>query len=119
MTSPRRAIAFSLTTQYGIILTNLLTTAVVSRLLLPEEVGVFSIAAAFVALGLALRDFGSSEYIVQEKELTRDRIRTAFGVTLGISWMLAAVVALLAPFAGDFCPCWRGTRFNRRKMLNI
>lgn len=102
MTSPRRAIAFSLTTQYGVILTNLLTTAVVSRLLLPEEVGVFSIAAAFVALGQALRDFGSSEYIVQEKELTRDRIRAAFGVTLGVSWMLAALVALLAPFAGDF-----------------
>ena len=102
MSSPRRAIAFSLLSQYGVIILNLATTMVVSRLLLPEEVGVYSIAAALVAIAQSLRDFGSSEYIVQEKELNNDRIRAAFTVTLAISWILAGAVYLAAPWMGRF-----------------
>src|SRR5579875_3262239 len=40
------------------------TVTIVSRLLTPSEIGVYSVAVAFVALVQMLRDFGVSEFVV-------------------------------------------------------
>ncbi len=102
MISARQAMALSFTSQYLVLLVNIGSTIVIARLLTPEEVGIYSIGAAFVALGQVLRDFGSGQYIIQEKSLTPDRIRAAFTVTLGFGWITALIVLLLAPIAARF-----------------
>lgn len=102
MSSARHALAWSFTNQYLSTILQFVTTIFISRLLTPAELGVYSLAATFVVLGQLLRDFGSGQYIIQEKELTDDRIRSAFSVTLASGWSVAALVFLAAPYVGDF-----------------
>lgn len=102
MAGGRRALAHTFSSQYSTIIIQFVVVVVISRLLGPEEIGIFSVGAAFVALGQLLRDFGTGQYIVQEKELTTDRIRAAFTVTLGLGWSISAVVFLLSGLVADF-----------------
>ena len=39
-----------------------------------------------------LRDFGVSEYLIQEKELTRDKLRAAYGLALLIAWTIGLAI---------------------------
>lgn len=57
-----------------------------------------------VLIGFAhtFRDSGSTTYIIQEKELTPDRIRAAFALTLATAWLLAAVIGLGSGYAAEF-----------------
>lgn len=75
---------------------------IIARLLLPEEMGVFSVAAAVLGFVHMFRDFGINSYIVQEKELTDSRLRAAFTLNLFISWSLGVAVYFSSPFAAQF-----------------
>jgi O-antigen/teichoic acid export membrane protein len=74
---------------------DLITSLILARLLTPHEVGIFSVSVAIISLAHTLRDFGISNYIVQERELTDQKIHTALGVTLTIAWSIAAVIYFL------------------------
>ncbi len=102
MSGTRQAIALSSAGKYVGLLIQLVSTVVIARLLTPEEIGIYSVGAAVVAVAHILRDFGISSYLIQERELTRDRIGTAFTITLLIGWGLGALVLLGAPLAAGF-----------------
>lgn len=102
MKTTRRALALSFTSQYITLAVQFVATVIIARLLDPAEIGIFSIGAAVVTLAHLLRDFGSGNYIIQEKELTNDRIRAAFTVTLIIGWSLAVLISISSTLAGDF-----------------
>src|ERR1700735_3914777 len=65
---------------------------VLARLIAPAETGLFSVAASVVLLARAIRDFGVSEFLIQERNLTPQKIRTAFGMTLMLAWSLGALL---------------------------
>ena len=67
----------------------------IARLLTPDEVGVFSIAMAAYFLIATFRDLGVNTYLVREPELTHDKVRTVFGISLAIHWSLAVLVVLV------------------------
>lgn len=98
----RRSLAFSALEKYLVFAIQFASTIVLSRLLTPEEVGVFSIAASFVGIAHAFRDFGVSNYIIQEKELNDNRIRAALCVTMAMAWAMALVLFLVAAPIGAF-----------------
>ena len=50
----------------------------------------------------ACRDFGISEYLIQERELTRDKIRAAFGLNIMVSWLMALSMVAIGPAAALF-----------------
>lgn len=75
---------------------------IVSHILTPAEIGIFSVAAGMVALVHMLRDFGVSEFIVQEPVLDDQAIRTVFTVNLLIAWILGIVVFAVSDLAGRF-----------------
>jgi O-antigen/teichoic acid export membrane protein len=75
---------------------------VLARLLGPEEIGVYTIAAVFVAFAQDLRNFAVGHYIIQEQDLTPDRFRAAFSVTLILGFTMALALYLAAPYAGEF-----------------
>jgi len=104
-TSVRRALSLSFTRTGVNFAFNIATVTIVSRLLTPSEVGVFSVAVALVALVHMLRDFGVTEFIIQEKSLNDDLIRTAFTINLTIAWVLAVSIfassTLIGYFYGD------------------
>lgn len=75
---------------------------ILSRLLTPAQIGVYSVAIAFVNLVHMLRDFGTSEYLVQSESLEADIARSAFTVTLIMAWALAAVLFIASPWIASF-----------------
>jgi O-antigen/teichoic acid export membrane protein len=97
LNSVRKSILYSLAQNYLILVTQLITSMVLARILSPAEVGVFSVAAALSGLASVVRDFGVAEYLIQEVELTADKIRAAFTVNIMISWLMAALM-----FGGSF-----------------
>ena len=92
MPSVRKSLALSFASKYSDLVITTVTVLVLARLLTPEEIGIYSVGAAVVAMAHVVRDFGVGNYLIQEKELTQDRIRTAFAVTLIIGWTMAAVL---------------------------
>ena len=92
MTSARRALAWSFAERYAAFVIGLASTLLLSRLLTPAQVGVFSLSASLLGVLAILRDFGVSEYLIQEREITPERQRAAAGVALVVAWLLAAVV---------------------------
>ncbi|WP_300452760.1 lipopolysaccharide biosynthesis protein [Accumulibacter sp.] len=102
MTTIRRSLAYSLGSSYFSLPLQIISTMVVSRLLTPAEIGVFAVAAVFAALASTFRDFGVAEYLIQEKELTAEKIRAALTVNIAVSWSMCSLLFLFAPTAGDF-----------------
>ena len=94
MVNVRTALLWSLTERYAGLLINLASTMVLARLLTPAQVGVFSLCASLAAVAGILRDFGVSEYLVQEKHMTADKLRAAFGVAILVAWSIGAVILL-------------------------
>lgn len=90
--SVRRALRFTTLAAAANFLLSLVSVIVVSRLLRPEEIGVFSVAVSLVAYTHILREFGVGQYFVQLKDLTRDHLRAGFTVMLLISWGIAAIL---------------------------
>jgi len=98
----RRALAFSFLSTNAAGLISFVSAMIIARVLTPAEIGVYSVAAALVAILHQLRSFGIANYLVQEVDLTHDRIRTAFGWLLATSWTLALVVFAASFPAGAF-----------------
>ena len=89
---------WSLAERYASLVVGLASGMIIARVLTPTDLGVFSLCAAFVAIIGTVRDFGVSEYIVQEKDLSRDRLRNVFGVALISAWSLGAFIFLIRGF---------------------
>ncbi|ABA58404.1 Polysaccharide biosynthesis protein [Nitrosococcus oceani ATCC 19707] len=115
----RHSIVVTTLNRYAVLVISLVSTMVLARLLTPAEIGIFSMAVVFVNLAHSMRDFGVGRYIVQEKELTVDRIRSAFGITLGIAWSMAIVLAIAAPWVADFYGDERVTGILRVLAVNF
>lgn len=98
--SVRRSTYFSFGARNAGVLLNFAATLAIARLLTPAEIGVFAVAAAFVTISEIVRDSGIGSYLIQERELTRARIRTAMGLSLGMGAVLGLTIfALAGPLA--------------------
>jgi lipopolysaccharide exporter len=98
----RAALFFSFAERYALIAINLASNLLIARLLTPGEIGVYSVSLAVMSIAQVLRDFGVASYLIQEKELDDEHIRTALGVTLALGLGLAVVVGLAAPAVAGF-----------------
>jgi O-antigen/teichoic acid export membrane protein len=100
--SVRSSLLYSAADSYVSAGTYLLSAVVISRLLTPEEIGIFSVAAAFAAFAATFRDFGVAEYLIQEKELTNDKIRSALTMNIIVSWLMSLLMLLGSQGVGAF-----------------
>lgn len=101
--SVKRSLLFSFLDRYASLVITILSSLVIARLLKPAEIGTFSVAMIFTSLLSTMRDLGVGSYLIQEKELTETRLRSAWGVQLSMGLLCGLVVALLAsPFAAYF-----------------
>lgn len=96
MSTLRKSFFWSFAQRYFGVAISFITLPILSRLLTPEEIGIYSVGIAFVMLAHAVRNFGVADYLIQEKELTKARIRTAFSVALVIGWSIGSVLILLS-----------------------
>lgn len=102
MGSVRRSFVFLIIQNYYAVALQLVGTMIISRILTPGEIGIFAIAAVLGALAGQLRDFGLQEYLIQEKELTHAKIRSAFGMNVITSWTMALAFFLGSTYVGEF-----------------
>jgi O-antigen/teichoic acid export membrane protein len=93
----RRNLVLSFVQRHVQLLVSIASVVVLSRLISPEETGVFSIGVAIAALTHAIRDFGVGNFLVKEQQITKAKIQTAFTVSLLIAAVLS-VVLLAASF---------------------
>ena len=105
MSATRHSFFFSFAEKYTVLLLGIVATMVLSRLLTPAEVGVYSLGAVLVALAQVVRDFGVGQYLIQEKQLDTVKLRAALATSLLVAWLLAGLVLLasapLAQFYGE------------------
>ena len=96
--STRNSLFFSFLDRYASLVITIISSMVIARLLTPAEIGVFSVTIVLVSFVTTVRDMGAGQYMVQEKELTTERIRSVWAVQLGLGWGWRALC------------CWQATR---------
>lgn len=102
MSNVRSSFLLSFVEKYIVLILNIISTVVLARLMTPAETGLFSVASGLINLAQTLRDFGAANYVLQEKELTRDRLATALGIAIGIGLVFGGGFALAAGSIADF-----------------
>lgn len=100
--SVRAALLWSFAERYTSFGVTIISTMLLARLLTPAQVGIFSLCAAATAVAGILRDFGVSEYLIQEKELDRGKLRAAFGVAILVGWTIGLSVFLTRGLIADY-----------------
>jgi PST family polysaccharide transporter len=89
----------------GIALRTVITvgsTAVLARLLTPQDFGLVAMATVITELAALFGAFGFTNVLIQRTRITRLQLDTVFWATLGLSSLLAAVVFLLSFVSGWF-----------------
>lgn len=119
MPSIYRSLSFSFVERFALIGITLVSYVLIARLLTPEEIGIYSVATALIAIGQVVREFGIGNYLIQEKNLTISHIRTAFGLSFLIGGTLFLCFSLGAPLAGHFYKDERMTWIVRLIALNF
>ena len=102
MSRLRISLAITFLSTNGATVVLFLVTLALSRLLSPADVGIFSITAVLVGIAQVFRDFGVSSYLLQEKDLTPAKIRSASGVLIAASWTLGAAMFLASGAAARY-----------------
>src|ERR1700752_4265642 len=97
MVAVKRALFLSTGERYFVLLSNFATTALVSRILTPEEIGVWVIGMAILSIALSTREFASANFLIQHQALGREEIRAAFSVLLLLTMGIAGTLILATP----------------------
>ena len=98
----RRALAMATGEQYLRLAIQFISIAAVSRLLTPTEIGVSVIGTGIVLIALGLREFATSDFLIQRPEITLDDVRASFTVVFLLTLLIATAMFLVAPWFGSF-----------------
>ncbi|MBW8191624.1 oligosaccharide flippase family protein [Neiella marina] len=96
MSDLRKSLVYSVTSKYFGRLVALISVIIVSRLLTPDELGVYAIASALVLIAGELKSFGAGTYLIREKEIDSETVGKALGVSCMISWSVGALLVVSA-----------------------
>ena len=102
MADLRRALLFASGGRYLVMVVNLASAAVLSRLLTPAEFGVSVLGASILGVAEAVRELGSVAYLVQQKDLTEVKIRTVFTISLIVTLTMTVVLLMLSDSLAKF-----------------
>lgn len=94
--STRKALALSFLDRYAGLLVAIVSSMVIARMLSPAEIGVFSVTMVMLSFASSLRDLGAGQYLLQERELTADRIRATWTVQISLGLSFAVLLLLAA-----------------------
>ena len=106
--SLRKSIAWSYGGQGASFLIGFIASAIVARLLTPFEFGVFALASAIMGFLSIVTTVGLTQYVVREKDLTQQVLRSAFTANLLLQLLLCCLLVIagftLAPQFGAGVP---------------
>jgi O-antigen/teichoic acid export membrane protein len=98
----KRALAMAAGEQYARLAVQFGLILAVSRLLTPAEIGVSVIGTGIMAITLGLREFATSDFLIQRQEVERDDLRASFTVVVLLTVLITAAMFVLAPWFGTF-----------------
>jgi O-antigen/teichoic acid export membrane protein len=81
---------------------NLLSAAVLARLLTPTEYGISVLGSSLLGIAEAVRELGSVAYLVQQSDLTQVKIRTVFTISLIVTFLGTVVLFVLSDSLATF-----------------
>jgi O-antigen/teichoic acid export membrane protein len=99
--------------QYLRLVINFISIAAISRLLTPTEIGVSVIGTGIVLIALGLREFATSDFLIQHQDVTPDDVRASFTVVFLLTVLIAIAMFLIAPWFGSFYGEEKLARFLR------
>lgn len=97
-----RGTAFTLVGQWSGVILQLLSAAVLARLLLPADYGLIGMVLPIIGIAELLRDLGLSDATIQSRTLTHAQVSTLFWLNLAVGVAGAAMLVLLAPAFASF-----------------
>lgn len=83
-------------------LTSFISVIIFSRLLTPEDLGIFAVASSVTFMATEVRMLGTNAYLIKEKELTQSTISSCIGISVLISWSLGLTLFLSAKSISSF-----------------
>lgn len=96
----KRKLGIAVVTQYTDLSIQFVSVMILARLISSEEIGIYAVASFMMALLHVFRDFGVSKYLIQEPELTPQKIRSGLGAAILLAWAVALTLfALRHPMA--------------------
>jgi O-antigen/teichoic acid export membrane protein len=102
MLNLRRSLVINFISSSGSTIAGFFVSVILSRILSPSEIGVFSMTIVFVNMAHIFRDFGVGTYLQREPELTPEKIRAATGVVFMTSWLIALALYIASPWIGGW-----------------
>ncbi len=102
MGTVRRAFFMAALEQYSQVVVSLAMIAVLSRLLDSTAIGIAVIGLGIGTIAFNIREFVTSEYLIQRTSVSRDDVRTAFTLMFGSSLLICCCLSVLAPWLADF-----------------
>lgn len=94
----KKALIYSISSRYLSLILQVVTTVILARILTPEDIGIYTIAAVFIGLAQLFRDFGVSDYLIKEEKMDVNKASAAFFCSCIISWTLGLVLFIVAPW---------------------
>jgi O-antigen/teichoic acid export membrane protein len=102
MANLRRSLIINFFSSSGATILQLVVSILLARILSPAEIGVYSMTLVFVNFAQVFRDFGVTQYVQREAELTPEKLRAANGVAFTSSWLIALCLFLSSDAIGDW-----------------
>jgi len=100
--SIRKAVIISFAENYSTMFIGFIGIMLIARLLTPAEIGIYAVASAVTGIAQMMRDFGVGSYLIQERELTRERIQTALTVAIITSWTAGGLLYFSGSWVAGF-----------------
>lgn len=97
-----KSFLFSFLDRYSSLIIMILSSMVISRLLSPVEIGIYSVSVGLIAIMTAFRDFGAGNYLVTSAELDEKTISAVWTVMLLFGLFFTVVVLGVGYFSGHF-----------------
>jgi O-antigen/teichoic acid export membrane protein len=102
MNSVQRSIFFSAIERYASLLLFFVSIGILSRLLSPNEFGVYAVVLAITSVfSASSQEFGGANYLIQKASLSEGNVRTAFTITFCLSVAIGVLLYLLGGVLGS------------------
>ncbi|MFL2132962.1 lipopolysaccharide biosynthesis protein [Desemzia sp. FAM 24101] len=91
----KKGVFYSALGKYSNVVIQLVVTAILSRILTPQEYGIVAVVNVFLIFFQMLADFGIGPAIIQNKTLTKYEINSIFGFSIYLALFLGIVFVFL------------------------
>lgn len=97
-----RGVAWAYTVFFSARFATLITTAILARLLIPDDFGLIGFSLLFLNFVEATRDFGVKDALIYNDERLEDTADTAFWLNIAIGVLQYALAFIVAPLSKNF-----------------